>query len=490
MIMTYYQNQYLITSKLTTLHEEFITYKFGSYYIYAHTSLSVIIKEKKTKRIALIGIAIDPVNPMWEEREILNNILDNTEDFSEFSKSISALTGRFVSLYSDTNNTKVVGDACHLRRICYGKYEHDFIITSSPKLFLDTFKLEHKISEEKADLIHNQVFNRRDNAWYGYETIEDRLLKLLPNHYLIVEDLEAKRLPAFRFNWSEEEALQQIVEILENTYLSLSLRFRLMQPLTAGWESRLLLAASKNVRNQIQYYVFASDHEFQDARIPLKLSEKIDINFKVINTTREFDPEFLKNFKAHHILPRITNKTKDIQYHYLHHRYENTINLTGNVGDLISLVYGYSRTKNPYIFKSLTSYRGITYVDNQINEWLDSAKKYSSENRINVADLYYWEQRMGHWGSQYPSEQDIAFDEIAPLNNRTLLVTLLDMQYKRRRDSRKKLIADLITIMWPELLSFSINPDYSKLNKISSGNIYLRVLRAKLVPVTRIFNNK
>lgn len=478
--MTSYQNQYLLTRKVLTPHEKFVTHTFGDYYIYAHKSLQVVITGGRNSEMALIGIAINPLSPMQKEAEIVSNIIDGAENFLDFCGKISALTGRFVGLYFDSQGLRVVGDACNLRAIYYGEYIKDLVVTSSPKLFLDTFGLKPKISEEKKEVIESKLFSIKENAWFGNESLDDRLSKLLPNHYLIAKGIRVKRLPVFTFNWQEKDVLANTVTFLENTYQALILKFNLVQPLTAGWDSRLLLAASKNFRKDIHYYVFGDRLDHQDVRIPLELNAKFDLNFEVINSTIDFDQEFLESFKSHHIIPRISNKTRDIQHHFFNNRDTNTINITGNVGGVLKSNFGVSKTQSSYIIKSFTGYKGIAYVDKQMSKWLPDAKAYAKENNISLLDLFYWEQRMGNWGGDFPAEQDMAIDEIAPLNNRTLLWTLLDLNSKNRKDPNFDLFTKLIVLMWPELLETKINPDKSKMLKITNSNIYLRLLRGKL----------
>lgn len=71
--------------------------------------------------------------------------------------------------------------------------------------------------------------------WYGEETIDDRLMKLLPNHYLDVLKREKTRIPFYGPSYTDEnDLLDYSALVLKNTYVAVASRYNLMQPVTAG----------------------------------------------------------------------------------------------------------------------------------------------------------------------------------------------------------------------------------------------------------------
>ena len=110
------------------------------------------------------------------------------------------------------------------------------------------------------------------------------------------------------------------------------------------------------------------------------------------------------------------------------------------------------------------------YVREQLGIWYPGARQYAQDNGYSLLDLFYWEQRMGHWGGQFLAEQDIAMEEITPYNNRILINSLIQVNYKKRRSPNYTFYQKLIQTLWPEALSEPINPDKSYLKKIAKRN--------------------
>src|SRR5690606_12577574 len=132
---------------------------------------------------------------------------------------------------------------------------------------------------------------------YGDESIDDRLSKILPNHYMDINTRKRIRIPFYPQAFSDEEQiLEYTTLILKNTYLALSKRYKLIQPVTAGWDSRILLAASRDFKDKINYYVFdMSSGTDPDAWVPENLSKKLNIKINIVNPG-ELREDFVSKF--------------------------------------------------------------------------------------------------------------------------------------------------------------------------------------------------
>jgi len=87
------------------------------------------------------------------------------------------------------------------------------------------------------------------------------------------------------------------------------------------------------------------------------------------------------------------------------------------------------------------------------------------------------------------SESNIAIEKIDPYDSHLLLETFLgvDEKYRNYQESPCILFREMIRVMWPELLEWSINPPYTMREKIQSWltkmGVYdlLRTLKYQLV---------
>lgn len=461
-----FKNQYcILPHTVTPPLQEFNTTHIGDLVIHSHSALPVYISKTKNRypTIALIGYILNPLAPADGNEKIIDNLAQSCETVTLFFQKIQIFTGRYVLLYHNAQNTTVIGDACHLRQIYYGTIKQTFLMTSSIKLALHIFNESLQIHAEKMLDIESTSFVNNESAWFGDDSFDDRLKKLLPNHYYDVTNNIIGRIPVYplRTLTAAKSIQAYIIAMLTGTYDALIQRYTLIHPLTAGLDSRLLLAASKKHYKRIQYYVFDySQGKGADAWVPLKLTRKLGIPFR-LHVLKPLHADFVRNFEAEHIFPRILPKTEEIQYHYDQHYAKHVINVNGNPIHIAKCNYGVARsgTTAEQLRKMSGCSRENIYLCKKIDEWVLSAASYARQNNISLRDLFFWENRVGNWGALLPFEQDIAVEEMSPFNNRNLLLAMLQIPPNKRQKPHYIFFKKLIKYLWPQLLSFPINPE-------------------------------
>lgn len=481
-----FKNQYIIVSdcvKPRFDYEEIRRINFDRFHIYAHSSLNVSISSSTEGEIGLIGYIIDPLHPDLSNDSIVKEIAFNCKSIEDCFRMIQGYTGRYVLLIKKINSFIILGDACHLRQIYFGFDKNKLVVTSSLKFFLDFFRYELQSVAEKSSIINSSLYKKLEMSWYGDKSIDNRLNKLLPNHYFDVHKKEVKRLPLFPDdNIKEEDVLSYASSMLKGTYSALSKRYHLIQPLTAGWDSRILLSASKEVKDQIEYYVFGNPNSnIDDVRIPLSLSKSLDLNFKIIDRI-PLSEDFLEAYKKEHIVPRVLPKTSNINYHFNCNYKKNTININGNCTEITRCFFGY--TQHKITLDMLLVFSGyhneVPFFKKAIKEWYNNALPFAKHYNISLLDLFYWEQRMGNWGALFPFELDIAMEEISPFNNRSLLLSFLNINPQKRKSPKFSLFKNLIYGLWKETLCEPINPSCNSLLKFVHGNSDILYLSKKI----------
>jgi hypothetical protein len=481
-----YRNQYILLHKSKTIQVAgLIPVIFDNLVIYANPSLNVTLAGEGPVKIALIGFIIDPGDPAATNSQIVSSLVRKCRKYEDLFEATEGFTGRYVLIYKNELSFIVTGDACHLRQIYYGKINGSLICTSSPRLFLDAFKIEPSISAEKMEIINNSSFIKNESIWYGDESIDTRLKKLLPNHYLDLSGLQNRRIPVFSLNnfKCEEQIFNYVAVVLRNTFMSLADKYKLLQPLTAGWDSRVLLAASRYQIDRIRYYVFdESSGTSPDAWIPARLGKKLDLDFKILQPGVLRD-DFIYKYKKEHIYPRILAKTNHIQHHYDSNHMHNVLNVNGNCAEIARCYYGYTSGKiTPgvlFTFAESAIKAKFPYFRTKLQEWYDQALQYSADSGIPMMDLFYWEQRIGNWHALWPFEQDFALEEISPFNNRALLKALLMIKPQQRTTPRYHFIKRLIEYLWKDVLSEPINPKDILLPEYFKSNTLIRYMGVK-----------
>jgi len=432
-----------------------------------------------------IGYIINPLQPNLTNDEIIENLANSCATIDEFLHEIQGFSGRFVLLFNNKYSFIMTGDACHLRQMYFGTIEGNFVITSSIKLFLDYFNLELEMNNKKRELLNHPSYIQKEGAWYGDESLDDRLNKLLPNHYLDLLSKEIKRIPLFpsqKFS-NEDQIIEYAATIFNGTFTSLTQRYDyIIQSLTSGWDSRILLAASKKFKENIQFYVFnISSGVSSDVWVPKKLSEKLGFNFNIIEP-EELRDDFLSVYEKEHIFPRILPNTHNIQYLYDQYYENDVINVNGCATEIVRSFYGYTKGKVSLdMLLTFTGYFNTSpYVSEQIEKWYKNSYQFAQDAGIPLLDLFYWEQRMGNWGSIGPLELDIAMEEISPFNNKNLLLSLLQVDPKMRTSPNFPFFYKLIGHLWKDVLSEPFNPDENYFQHVIKANAMMKYLLLKI----------
>jgi hypothetical protein len=300
-----------------------------------------------------------------------------------------------------------------------------------------------------------------------------------------------ERFEQTRFYPSNTLQLEDVLEIVEmasvilqGTMTALTARFDVSMALTAGWDSRVLLAASKHVREDVEYFVYrhgtmADNHP--DIQIPSSIATKFGLRFEVRKPALVVPGWFVSMLSHNVTCARVLPKTQMI-YHKLITG-ESRININGNGSEICRNFFDkYGKQANDDVssvelaMKIYGKKVQSAFAVKELEKWKESFE-HTSVERWNILDLLYWEQKMGNWGAQYPAEQDIAIEEISPFNCRQLLEILLSSPKNMRTAPNYLLYEALIRHMWPETLSFPINP-------LPKGNLlaYLKEKIHRFIP--------
>jgi len=482
-----FKNQYLITNKKLSNSYELQSIFFNNLYVYLHPSLNISTSKNQSTVILLLGYIIDPFNAQKGNDDIVNFLVERCDTKEALFNELQSLSGRFILLYKNDSDFIALSDVCALKQLYYGFQDQDIFLTSSPKMFLSLYGIELKISSLKQNFINLNEYKLSEFEWYGDKCIDDRLMKLLPNHFLDIQKKKVLRIPIFFKNiLNERDTIEYASSILQGSINAITQRYNVIQPLTAGWDSRLLLAASKKFIDKIQFYIF--DHwkdnsHHADIRIPKKLSSNLGLNFQVLQPEK-LNKNFLANYRREHIFSNILPKTSDIQYHYYNHSDRNIIRVNGVGGGIIKCFFGYTKHKiTPKILISLSGYSGKSeYINHEIHAWFNDAKKYAEEYRIPLLDLFHWEQKTAHWAASYAFEQDIAIEEFCPLYNKNFLLSVLRINPKKRSNPNCLFFRRLINYLWDDALAEPINPAgfLKYLRKLVKRNAMVKYYKSRI----------
>jgi hypothetical protein len=241
---------------------------------------------------------------------------------------------------------------------------------------------------------------------------------------------------------------------------------------TAGIDSRTLLAASRDLADSIHYFVnlntqLADDHP--DIAIPRRLFRAIDRPFHVYRIEDfkgAIDDEFRDAYLDNTYLA--SDRRLPVVYHVYHKQHRGKLNVCG-VGEIGRSRFGSaSRKVTPYLLAYRYGYRRSRYAVIQAGKWLRSSLDTATRCGVNPLTLFYWEQDLGNWGAVGNSESDIAIEEFNPYNSHYLFELFLSVDKRYTRYDDCILFKEIIRTMWPELLRFPINPPHDFRTTVAS----------------------
>jgi len=435
-----------------------------NWYLYFHPKLNVLYDGNTWNQIILLGYIIDPFNPERTDKEILEMLL-GLNSFELIIKETNNFCGRFVIIHSDNKSIKIFNDAVGFRTVYYHIKNNLNACGSTPDIIAYAHKLPLTSNKEIINFYNSEEFKKNDQIWIGKSTMYDNIYHLLPNHFLNFSNNVVKRFwPDFKifFTANQKDKIKLCAEILQNTLLAASKRYKLHFGITAGWDTRLLFAASGRIKDSTFYYVNKSENftlDHIDIKIPLLMAEKFGFKLNIIDINSNVNPVFEKIFFKNNIL---ANKKLLPVFHEVYNRnITDSYTVTGVMGNGIARIYMRLPEDMEVNGKNLarfSNYQNLKYPVEALEEWITEVKDLCNENNIDIMDLYQWEQDNAHWATCSAIDQDIVRDEIVPFNNRKLISLFWSMKPSSRYQYNPVIYKKIIRLLWKDALNFPVNP--------------------------------
>jgi asparagine synthetase B (glutamine-hydrolysing) len=455
-----YRRQYLLTPEEIACPYIHITRKIGgNYNLYTHPDLIVSEFSNDTLSLILLGDIFDFEYPEKNNPEILNDLL--SADFNDLIDRIDKYCGRFVLIYLNQGKMMLIHDATATRKVYYCLHNSKLWFSSQPHLLARVLSLEKSRDEYKQAFYNSKDFIRLFNSSIGNTTYYDEIFQLLPNHYLnVTENRIIRYWPRTPIQYKPVSEIAPLcAKIVQGTLRSITNRYEVTLPLTAGKDSRLLLAASRNIQDKVFYYINREprlNEKSPDIQVPQLLASRFGFKFTVIEPPEVIDKDFLRVYYENNalasdtFLPFIYNYFRD---------FSDKVNLPGNTASAGFEVLKLPEAKiTPKFIAEFYRVNKYAHAYNYYAEWLHSSEKTFRENNVNLVNMFYWEERLANWGTQIQLEKDIAQEDINPYNSRRYISLVLSVHPRYIEPPAFVLHRKIIRILWPEVLEVPINP--------------------------------
>ncbi|MEO8615845.1 MAG: hypothetical protein ABI600_11950, partial [Luteolibacter sp.] len=438
--------------------------------------------EQEGKSLTLLGFALDPDDPEAGNGEILRRLIVSTERCEDIFQVVETLGGRWVLIVHDGEQTIVLHDATAQRQVYFTRpgTGGGMICASKPGVMAE--RLGFTMDASAVDFIQSRKLNDYEIYWMpGDTSLYAEIAALLPNHFLSLSDGSCHRFwPAQALPpMSYPQVLAECVRLLRGQIDSAQRRYPLAISMTAGWDSRLVLALHRQYTEGLYAFTLVYPHlpcESRDVCVPKRLLGKLGIEHHLVPYPDTIDGAFKEIFRRNNISAN-SAYCADTQSLYAIYPGDRVC-VTGDVAEIVKCYYGRRRPKaEPVSALELAELGGLgkhPFALEAFGRWLE----HSGGPPIDLLDLFCWEQMAGRWQARVRAEYDMAQESFAPLNNRRLLRVMLTVDAGMRCGPDFRLFGDLIEALWPDVLSEPINPPES----VSRARRVLNILKKTGLP--------
>ena len=433
-----------------------------------HPDLNCVHRASATSSITLLGFILDPAQPEATDSDIVEGLFEKLvkgPTLSTLIESTYGFGGRWLLIVCHGNDRIVFNDACGYRTAYYTDFirHNKFWCASQPGLF--SLVMELDTDPQALDFLSTENYSHFGNKEYFYPgdgTQYPKIKHLLPNHYLSINEKKTIRYwPQKRLApVSLDDCVNFCTKMTQNLLYAANCRYDLALALTSGRDSRVLTAAAKNIIKDIFFFskfFWDRDKNSPDIVIPKTLLKSLGIKHHTINCKNECKGSikalYEKNVDNAHEVYQCMIQGMQNQIP------QNMVWVKGNAIPIAKRVYHNkikTRKINPENLAKAIGTPSNAYAIKEIKKWMEGAKNIYN---IDLLDLFQWEIKEGNWQAYTQLEFDLAVGEIfVPYNCRTLLETMLALDYKFREPPTYEMHTALIKKMWPELLKQPINP--------------------------------
>lgn len=461
-----FRRQFLVTPRSTQL-PGWTHRKVGGHNVYAHPDLPVTVHEQSTGlTLVLLGFAIDPDQPERDDASVLEALAVEwaAGDGLPF---LDRLSGRFALFVFTDDDIEVHIDATGTRTVEYTWTGDEFHAASQAYLLAEILPLREG---ERAEQFRSSSYANEDREAFlpANTSLYEEVGRLLPNHRLSAADRSQQRV------WPRDpippvtlaDAAAFAAGQLTSAIVAASRRYRLSLPLTAGYDSRTLLAAAPpSLRSSMHVYTLLYRHLSRlsaDVSIPARLTRRAGLSHHRIDCRALPDRSWRELYTRNSPLAHYDD-WGIIASGLLAGHPNDRVALKGNASEIVRKYY-WQDGAPPCLQKPsdlLALQRGwseLPFAVASIEEWFAAAAPIAADAGVPLDALFYWEHRCGSWQAQSQLEWDIAQEVFTPFGNRRMLAVLLGVPREDVGEEGTALLREIMELSDADMLRLPFNP--------------------------------
>ena len=451
-----FRNQYILTNKAIKVTEDINQLSIANFSLHFGKDIEHYTIQKGNKQITLLGYVFHCYNNKIEQ-ELITNLFELNEQ--ALLDELDCWCGHFV-VFIAGETFQVYNDACASFKVFYGENDGYKSIGSDPKILTRFLNFKEDKRPEKLKFYQSDYF-LKNKIRAGNETKFAKLFQLTANQHLNIGDLESRRnFPRRkRIEISEQEACGKLMPIFNNLILNINKRYNIYTSVTAGFDSRVSMAATKKYSKEITYYTFKFPNkaeDYIDYRIPKQITSKLNLKYilkPLINKLPEIEKE---KILSSYTTPRLK---AFLQYfeEFPKNEKENIL-MTGGVSEVAkNYLENVPISTGKHIVRAI-HFPDNAYLFNYYQSWLDKNQLTINSFDYNLLDIVHWEQDITSFAGQNMHYAHQYTKIISIFNCTKVLEIMLAVNTEKRDAKDPKFYKYLVNEMWPELNEFPYNP--------------------------------
>lgn len=477
------KNQYVFSKENIDFIEYTRCFSIGDYNLYIGDSCECTICESNDKKVCVLGVAVDVASPAKTVEEMCNKLLNTVTINTAGPHSTINWCGRWVVVLCIADQLFCWHDACGLKQVFY---DDKFNILASQARYI-AYAKGYQVDNEALAYLEYAKKVDKEYALPTDVTLYAEVKRLLPNHFIELKRQGIKRSHLL-VDRSEADAVSECAKALRNAMSAAHRRKALAVTLTAGWDSRLVLAACCDLNKDYDVvtlkYDWMADNN-KDIVGAGELCKDLGLQHTVLEC-HEVDETFKRRYIEH---------SENAHYYWMQmaqaietNGYADKLWVKGSCNEVLRVVSGnlYNWQVDAKVLCKLFHLPKTDFSLNAINKWLLLARPYCKTNRLRLLDLFYWEHRMGCWLAEGANEADVVGEMYTPFNSRRYLCSGLIASQSDRIPSSYRLISSVINVLQRTLAEeqkthkrISIFLTIKKLIKYKAPLIYGVVMRRR-----------
>jgi hypothetical protein len=445
-----FTNQFIFCKKEQYIPSVWCRRELGEWLLGFHTSLPVIpIQGPQSLCLGwLLGYPIDEDSSIPKSEAVCDQFTE--ENLTAFENWLYRLGGAFVAIIITRQASRIYLDANGMLPIVY--HPESETVASTPTLI--------GAVEFDTALIKMVGIPERD-GWYPFGlTPKKGVERLVPNHYLDLVTWDSYRhwpSESIAINQDTASTTQEIASVIKRTIEAVTKEYSTYMSLTAGGDTRVMLACARNQLDDINFYTtkFPGENGNLDFKVACEIARRFNLKHKALQAkqvTKQQQEEWLCRTGYCAAGRVLTYSASDYQ---LNPQCPLLIGKPGQVGEAVFYRHFGATPDTKLSGEEIARFLRMPEMQEIVSRadaWLQELSDYDI---LTVFDLLHLEQRHGCWGAPQRYGNNWNAFQLYPLSHRRIYELALSLPYGYRMETRLR--SDIINLQWPELLELPIN---------------------------------